>query len=112
MNNLLAANVPGPAATGLSGQSHILWAANDARWWALTLSSTNQLSALRSADAVTWTVPTGSPLTLTAAHNSEGRNFGFGYANISGNDVLHLMSSYNPSSSSASLYDTRTTLGS
>src|SRR5262249_2272108 len=82
------------AATGRPLQGHLVYAANLGAWWLNYLSGTQSLSAVYSFDFATWTAPTGSPLALKFAHSSEGRNFGFGYASISGVDVQYMQSAY------------------
>ncbi len=78
------------AATGRTGQGHLCYAANQGAWWLFYLSSTASLSALYSTNFASWSAPTGSPFSLAFAHNSEGRNYGFAYANVASNDVLHM----------------------
>lgn len=85
---------PGAAATGQSGQNHLVWAPNYSRWWVFYLDSTQSLSARYSSDGSTWSQPTGSPFSLHAAHNSEGRNFAFACKGIGGHDVLHMAAWY------------------
>lgn len=100
------------AATGRSQQGHICYAANQGAWWAFYLTSTQALSAAYSVNnGSSWSAPSGSPLTLTAAHGSEGRNFGFAYANLTSTDVVHLASEY-VISSAGNHYHSRYTLGS
>jgi hypothetical protein len=83
------------AATGRSMQGHLCYAANQGAWWFFYLSGTNQLSAVYSTNnGASWTAPSGSPFTLAFNHNSEGRNFGFSYANIGSTDILHMLASY------------------
>ena len=79
------------AATGRSTQNHLVYAQNFGAWWVSYLSSTQAMSALYSTNlGVSWSAPTGSPFTLAAAHSSEGRDYGFGYANLASTDVLHM----------------------
>jgi hypothetical protein len=101
---------PGAAATGRSTQGHLIYAVNQGAWWVFYLTSTNQLSAKYSTDGATWNTPSGSPFTLTKSHNSEGRNFGFGYASISGTDALIMSSNY-LTGGSFYAYGSRFTLG-
>ena len=84
------------AATGRPNQRHLVYAQNQGAWWLLYLTSTQGLAALYSSNFSSWTAPTGSPMTLTAAHGSEGRDFGFAYANLASTDVLHMASAYAP----------------
>src|SRR5271170_7100885 len=99
------------AATGRSTQGHLVYAANQGAWWLLYLTSTQGLAALYSTNlGVSWTAPSGSPFTLSNTHGSEGRNFGFGYANISSIDVLYMASSYY-FSTTYKAYALRSTLG-
>lgn len=102
------------AATGRSTQGHLQYAANQGAWWVLYLSGTQSLSALYSTSvtqsSATWSAPSGSPFALANPHLSEGRDFGFGYANISSHDVLHLCAAYATSGSNAT-YHSRFTLG-
>lgn len=99
------------AATGRSTQGHCCYAVNQGAWWLFYLTSTQGLAALYNTNANpsggSWTAPSGSPLTLIKVHNSEGRNFGFGYANISSTDVLHMSSAYIDSSGNAFTYASR-----
>jgi hypothetical protein len=100
------------AATGRPGQGHIVYATGQGAWWAFYLSSTQSLSALYSTNLGTsWTAPTNSPFSLVQVHNSEGRNFGFGYANISSTDVLHVAANYYFGASLKRHYHSRFTLG-
>jgi hypothetical protein len=109
---------PGAAATGAPNQRHSFYALTQNAFWLVYLASTNQLAAKFSTDGgATWSAPasgtntTSGVLTLTAAHNSEGRNFGFGYAQVAGVDVLHMCSTYNVAGATSS-YHARFTLGS
>jgi hypothetical protein len=88
-------NVPGVANTGRSTQGHIQYAQVMNAWWIFYITSTQSLSAMYSTNvtqnSATWQAPTsGSPFSLAAAHSSEGRYFGFAYADISSTDVLHM----------------------
>jgi hypothetical protein len=99
------------APTGRSTQGHLVYAVNQGAYWTFFLSSTNALSALYSTNSGgAWNTPTGSPFTLANAHNSEGRNFGFAYANLSSTDILHMASSYVVAANDK-VYHTRFTLG-
>jgi hypothetical protein len=98
------------AATGGSRQGHLQYAANQGAWWLFYLTSTNTLSALYSTDFTSWTAPAGGPFTLQAAHNSEGRNFGFCGGNLGSTDVLHLQSDY-LAASLRTTFHSRYTLG-
>ncbi len=102
---------PGAAATGRSAQGHLQYAVNQGVWWVFYLSSTNQLSAQYSSIGTSWNTPTGSPMTLTAAHGSNGLNFGFAYANLASTDVLHLDSQYEDGSNNLTAFHSRYTLG-
>jgi hypothetical protein len=98
------------AATGRSTQGHLCYAVNQGAWWCFYLTGTQVLSAAYSTNnGTSWTAPTGSPFSLIAAHNSEGRSFGFGYANISSTDVLHMTAGYGHGFGQ---YHSRFTLGS
>lgn len=97
------------AATGLSHQGHIGYAANIGRWYCFALTSTQTLSYAYSADGSSWTT-SGTTLTLANAHGSEGRNFGFGYLNTSSTDIVHLNSNYYISGNEQ-VYHVRMTLG-
>lgn len=105
------------AATGYSTQGHLQWAAHQGAYWLVYLSSTQSLSALYCTSATqssaSWTAPSGSPFTLTAVHGSEGRNFGFGYDDLSSTDVLHMSSAYpaGPGGGEPNCYHARFTLG-
>lgn len=92
----IAANVGASMAqaTGQPGQGHLVYAANQGAWWLLYLTSTQSLSAKYSAAFASWTAPTGSPLSLFAAHGSDGRNFAFAYGNLGSTDVLHMAATY------------------
>ncbi len=82
------------AATGRPGQSHLVYAVNQGAWWLLYLTSTKSLSALYSSGFASWTAPTGSPFSLALGHDSEGRCFGFAYANIASIDIIHCSLTY------------------
>lgn len=106
------------AATGRPSQGHLVYAVNQGAWWIFYLTSTQSLSAAYCTSATqssaTWTAPTGSPYSLYLAHQSYGRSFAFGYANISSKDVLHMESQYpgeTGSSETGPLYHSRFTLG-
>lgn len=95
------------AATGNPGQGHLVYAPNGGAWWLLYLTSTQGLSALYSGDFSTWSAPaSGSPYTLTAAHGSEGRSFGFSIVSAGTVDALHMVSAY----SGVGTYHSRFTL--
>lgn len=101
---------PGAAATGYSGQGHIVYAPNQGAWWWFFLTSDFSgagLGARYSTDGTTINTPTGSPYQLRAAHGSEGRNYGFSCTGISTYDVLHMNSAY----SGNNAYHSRFTLG-
>jgi hypothetical protein len=105
----------GAAATGQPGQGHFLYAVNQPAYWGLFLSGTQKLSALYSTDhGATWNAPTGGgftyPFTLDFNHLSEGRNYGFAYANIASTDILHMISTIN-NGGVTHVYHTRFTLG-
>lgn len=108
---------PGAAATGRPNSNRIVYAANQGAWWAFYLTGTQVFSAQYSTNGTTWNTPatsgtnsTTGGFTLANVHNSEGRNFGCGYANISGNDVLYVSSNYNISATLYA-YVARYTLG-
>ena len=98
---------PGTTATGRPNQGHVGYAVNQGYWYVLTLSSTQTLALYYSTNGTTWSA--GGTYTLTLAHGSEGRNFGFCYANLGGTDVLHVLSGYN--SASGGSFHSRFTLG-
>ena len=98
------------AATGLSHQGHIGYAANIGKWYCFALTSTQTLSYAYSADGSSWTT-SGTTLTLANAHGSEGRNFGFGYLNTASTDIIHINSNYYLSTTEY-VYHTRLTLSS
>src|SRR5271166_2599447 len=114
MTVVIASNVGASmsAATGRPTQGHIQYALIQGAWWLFYLTGTQNLSALYSVDFATWTAPTGSPYSLFAAHNSEGRDMSFWYqdiASISGAaDVLHC----DIVEATSTLYHMRFTLGS
>src|SRR5262245_45698012 len=103
-------NAGGAGSSGRHGQSHLVYAANQSAWWIFYLSGTQSLDAVYSSTFASWTAPTGSPLTLIAAHGSEGRDFGFAYANLASTDVLHMTSAYAPGVSAKKTYHARFTL--
>lgn len=83
-------------ATGMPSQSHLVYAANQGAWWLFYLSGTQGVSAVYTTGSfASWSTPgSGSPFTLSEAHASEGRNFGFNVSNIAVTDELHMISSY------------------
>ncbi len=99
---------PGVAGTGRPCAGFVQYAVNQAAWWVFTLASTNQIAAKYSTDGTTWLTPSGSPLTLSYAHGGDARNFAFGYANISGYDVLYVATNYHANGLPGCI---RTTLG-
>ena len=83
------------APPGMSNQGRVFWAVNQGAYWVPYLTSTQSLSFLYSTNSgVSWSAPTGSPYSLTKAHGSQGRNFGFCYLNKASTDILYMCSSY------------------
>lgn len=96
------------APTARPNQNHIVYAQNQGAWWIFYLTSTDTLSAIYSTNnGASWNTPGGSSFNLVFGHNGNNINFGFAYANISSDDVLHMSSSYG----NVGLYHSRFTLG-
>jgi hypothetical protein len=75
-------------ASGLPHQTHLFFAENAKRWWALYITGTNEIASASSADLVTWTP--SATLLLPSPHGNDGRVFGVGYRSIAGHDVVHI----------------------
>lgn len=96
IGSTIAGTVSDP--TGMAWQNHLVWATNDAAWWLFYLgsSSTTTIQTYRSPDGTTWTsktasgAPSNTDVGGTPTFNSQGRNLGCFYKNISSNDVVHL----------------------
>lgn len=104
----IVSGAPGTNATGMCTQTHLIYATNSARWWLFFFSGTQTLATMWSSDFVTWTA--GATLTLAHPHNSEGRNLGVAYANLSSNDVVHIGVSYQNSTTSHQHFHVRATI--
>ncbi len=77
------------AATGNSGQGHILWAIAQAAWWIIYDGpATYQISAKYSANGTSWTAPAGSPMSIEDHTEADARNLGYAYKEIGGIDVV------------------------
>ena len=76
--------------TGLAQETHLVWANHSARWWLFWVDAgqPGQLQATSSPDFVTWTDAT--PLALPASHAEQGGNFSVAYADLGGQDVVHI----------------------
>jgi len=94
--------------TGQSMQQHLIYGVNTALWWMFAYTSTQTLSSYSSSDLVTWTAR--NTLTLTKVHNSEGRNLGVSYKNISSTDVVHIANDYQVSATDHEVWEVRATL--
>jgi hypothetical protein len=79
-------------ATGRPQQNHIFYDSVNNYWWLLYYSSTQTLSSAYSNNFTSWT--SGATLTLAFPHNSEGRNLGISFNNISGHAVVHIENHY------------------
>jgi hypothetical protein len=86
-----------PDATGMAWQQHLCWGVNDAAWWLFYYPNTDTTHVLtyRSPDGITWTAKTASGALAirsgTTSNQSQGRNLGVQYRNISSTDVFHLV---------------------
>lgn len=79
-----------PAATGTAQQTHLLYAKHSARWWYFFVDSAapGTLRSRWSTDFTTWTP--AERFELAAPIDAEGRNFGVAYADVGGQDVVHV----------------------
>jgi hypothetical protein len=76
-------------ATGNAQQTHVVWAVGAKRWWLFFIDGdTTSLKTRSSPDFVTWT--DGPTLTLPYTNAGEGRNFSVAYAQLGGQDVIHV----------------------
>ena len=55
----------------LGSERHVIWAINDAQFWAFGYTSTATLASWSSPDGVTWTA--GATHALSNAHGGDGR---------------------------------------
>jgi hypothetical protein len=78
------------SATGLAQGAHLVYANHAARWWLFYVSDAQPmaLQTLSSADFVTWTP--GATLALGGLHDDQGGNFSVAYADLGGDDVVHV----------------------
>lgn len=78
------------APTGNAQQTHLVYAEHGKRWWLFTIDNAapTVLATYSSTDFVTW-MP-GAPLTLPLGHGGHGGNFSVAYADLGGQDVVHL----------------------
>ncbi len=82
------------SATGLSMQSHVVFAQHAGTWWLFYIDSANanQLGTRYSTDFCNWN--DGASLSLPYVHGNEGRNFGVSYTDLGGQDVIHISLSH------------------
>jgi hypothetical protein len=79
-----------PSATGTAQHQHIVYATHSGRWWMFTLADAapTVLQSQWSTDFVTWTPAQG--FTMSESSRGEARNFAVAYADVAGNDVVHI----------------------
>ncbi len=88
-----AEQVAGPS--GNAQQTHVVWANVSKRWWLFYFDNdTTRMKTRTSPDFVNW--QDGASLTLAHTNGGEGRNLSVAYAELGGNDVVHISISHDP----------------
>jgi hypothetical protein len=76
--------------TGIAQGAHLVYATHAARWFLFFIDDAhaNLLQTISSSDFVVWTP--GASLTLPASHGNQGADLTVAYADIAGDDVVHI----------------------
>jgi len=83
-----------PTETGLSMQSHVVFAQNASTWWLFYIDDADPitLKTRYSTDFCNWS--DGADFTLLHVHGNEGRNFAVTYTNHGSEDIVHISFSH------------------